>query len=246
VEAALKTSEQHQSRLLEESQHLQSELRFLSHRILQAQEEERKRISRELHDEITQTLVGISVQLENLARESRINPGALRQKIVRTQKLVASSVGIVHQFARELRPTALDDLGLTATLHSYLKDFTKRTGLRVRFTAFAGVEELSGMKQTVLYRVAHAALTNVAQHAQAGHVTVSIHKHEDTVRMEIHDDGKSFNVDRVFFARGHRRLGLLGMRERVEMVGGTFAVESARGKGTTLRAQIPFRNGGKT
>ncbi len=246
VQKALKKSEQHQGRLLEQSRDMQEQLRRLSHRILQAQEEERKRISRELHDEITQTLVSINVHLETLAREATINPGKLKQKIARTQRLVGESVNIVHQFARELRPAALDDLGLIATLHSFMKDFMKRTGIRVHFTTFAGVEQLDSARRTVLYRVALSALTNVARHAHASRVAVSIGKLPDAVRMEITDNGKSFDVERVLRARNHKHLGLLGMRERVEMVGGNLSVESAPGRGTTIGAEVPLQGQPRT
>ncbi len=240
VEEALTRSEQHQRQLLEQSRQMQDQMRRLSHQALQAQEEERKRISRELHDEITQTLVGISVHLEALAQAARVNPSGLRRQIARTQRLVEKSVNIVHQFARELRPTALDDLGLIATLHSFMKDFMKRTGIRVHFATFAGVEQLDSARRTVLYRVILSALTNVAQHAQASRVEVSLRKAADAVHLEISDNGKAFKVERVLRARRNKRLGLLGMRERVEMVGGGFSVESAPGCGTTIRAQIPF------
>jgi PAS domain S-box-containing protein len=243
VEEALRESRRSQDRLLEQSRHMQQQLRRLSHQILQAQEEERKRISRELHDEVTQTLVGINVHLEALAREVHVSPKTLRQRIARTQRLVEKSVSIVHQFARELRPTALDDLGLIATLHSALKDFMKRTGIRVRFTTFAGVEQLNGVQRTVLYRVVQSALANVAQHARASRVRISIRKLADSVHMEIADNGKAFEVERVLQANTNQRLGLVGMRERVEMVGGDFSVESAPGQGTTIRVQIPFRGG---
>jgi PAS domain S-box-containing protein len=242
VEGALKQSEQHQSRLLEQSRHMQEQLRQLSHQILQAQEDERKRISRELHDEITQTLVGINVHLETLARKATVNPKDLKQNIARTQRLVEKSVNIVHQFARELRPTALDDLGLIPALHTFMKDFTKRTGIRVHFTTFAGVEQLSGSRRTVLYRVVQSALTNVAQHSHASRVKVSLRKTAGTVHMEITDNGRSFDVERVLHDKRNRRLGLLGMRERVEMVGGSFSVQSAPGQGTTVRARIPVGN----
>jgi len=242
VEEALKTSEKHQSQLLEQSRHMQEQLRHLSHQMLQAQEEERKRISRELHDEITQTLVGINVHLETLAREATVNPRRLKQKIARTQRLVEKSVNIVHQFARELRPTLLDDLGLITTLHSFMKDFMKRTGIRVHFTTFAEVEQLNSTRRTVLYRIVQSALANVAQHAHASRVKVSLRKIADAVHLEISDNGKSFEVERVLHATRNQRLGLLGMRERVEMVGGDLSVESAPGQGTTIRAQIPFRS----
>ena len=95
-------------------------------------------------------------------------------------------------------------------------------------------------RRTVLYRVAQEALTNVARHAKASRVEVSIQKLRGVARMEIKDDGKSFQVERTLHAKGSKRLGLLGMRERVEMVGGTFCVESAPGQGTTVRVEIPF------
>ncbi|MCL4176640.1 MAG: PAS domain S-box protein, partial [Verrucomicrobia bacterium] len=209
VEAALKRSQQSQNQLLEESQHMQEQLRYLTHRILHAQEEERRRISRELHDEITQTLVGINVHLESLTQQNMVDPLRLKQRIARTQRLVEKSVGIVHQFARELRPAALDDLGLAAALHSFLKDFAKRTGIRVRLTTFAGLEELSDNRRTVLYRVAHAALTNVAQHAEASQVKVSIRKLKDTIYMSITDNGKSFDAQQVLRAKTNKHLGLL-------------------------------------
>ncbi len=245
VEEALKKSEQHQGDLLEQSRRMQEQLRHLSHQILHAQEEERKRISRELHDEITQTLVGINVHLEALGQEASVNPKDLKQKIARTQRLVEKSVKIVHEFARELRPTLLGDLGLIATLHSFMKDFTKRTGVRVHFTTFAGVELLDNARLTVLYRVTHSALTNVAEHAHASQVKVSIRKLPDAVLMEITDNGKSFDLERVLRTKRNKPLGLFSMRERVEMVGGSFAVESAPGKGTTIRARIPFGNGAR-
>jgi signal transduction histidine kinase len=243
VEEALKRSKQCQSQLLEESRHMQEQLRHLTHRILHAQEEERRRISRELHDEITQTLVGINVHLESLHRQSSINPGELKQKIARTQRLVEKSVEIVHQFARELRPTALDDLGLAAALQSFMKDFAKRTGIRVHLTTFAGLEELSSNRRTVLYRVAHAALTNVAQHAEASQVKVSIRKLKDTVCMSITDNGKSFDPQQVLRAKTNKHLGLLGMRERLEMVGGSLSIESTPRRGTTILARIPLQRG---
>ena len=245
VEAALKQSKRRQSELLQESRDMQERLRRLARRVLRVQEEERKEVSRELHDEIAQTLVGINVHLENLTRDLPVNPKVFKQRIARTQRLVGKAVDTVHRFARDLRPTMLDDLGLIPALHGYLKEFTKRTKVRVQFTAFAGVEQLSSARRTVLYRIAQSALTNIARHPRASQVRVSLHKVQNTVRLEVQDDGKSFDTGRVLFAKRHTRLGLLGMRERAEMFGGSFAVESAPGQGTTIRAQIPFGNGTK-
>ena len=245
AEAALKKSEHHYSELLEKSERLQEQLRRLSRQVLSAQEEERKEISRELHDVIAQTLTGINVRLAALKKEAAITTKGLDRNIARTQRLVEKSVDIVHRFARELRPAVLDDLGLIPALHSFMKNFGARTGLLAHLTAFAAVENLDAAKRTVLYRVAQEALTNVARHAKASRVDVNIHQKNSTACMEIKDDGKSFEVERRLHGKGSKRLGLLGMRERVEMVGGTFSVESAPGQGTTVRVEIPFAHSQK-
>ena len=238
VEKALKKSEQHYSLLLEQ-------LRHLSRQILSAQEEERRRISRELHDEVAQVLTGINLHLATLKKEATTNTRDLKRKIARTQRLVVKSVNIVHQFAGQLRPAALDDLGLIPALHSYVKDFAKRTGLSIRFTGFTRgrIKQLDSAKRTVLYRVAQESLINVAKHAQASQVKMGIRKLRGVIRMEVKDNGKSFQVQGVLPTRGNKGLGLLGMRERVEMIGGRFTVESSPDKGTTIRAEIPFANG---
>jgi PAS domain S-box-containing protein len=233
AEAALKKSET-------EARLMQEQLRHLSHQLLLTQEDERKRISRELHDEIVQTLVGINVHLSSLTVKDPVDVANLRAKIARTQRLVEKSVEIVHRFARELRPTVLDDLGLIPALQSYIKEFTQRTKIPIRFSACAEVEQLDGTKRTVLFRVAQSILANVDKHARARQVNVSIRKLEDAISLEIHDDGKSFDVHRVLLATRHKRLGLLGSRERIEMVGGRFSIESAPRKGTTIRADVPI------
>jgi signal transduction histidine kinase len=245
AEKALKKSEQHYSLLLEQSHHMQEQLRHLSRQILSAQEEERRRISRELHDEIAQVLMGINLHLATLKKEATADTRSLKRKITHTQRLVERSLNTVHEFAGQLRPPALDDLGLIPALHSYMKEFAKQTGLAIRFTSFrrGKIEQLDRAKRTVLYRVAQEALSNVARHAQASLVKVSIRKLRGFICMEVNDNGKSFKVQGVLLTRRNKGLGLLGMRERVEMVGGRFTVESSPGKGTTIRAEIPFANG---
>ena len=158
------------------------------------------------------------------------------------KRWVEKSVDIVNQFARELRPAVLDDLGLIPALHTFMENFTAQTGIRTHLTAFAAVEHLDTPGRTVLFRVAQEALTNVARHAGASQVEVSIHKMADCICMKIKDDGKSFPAQRLMKAKGSKRLGLLGMRERLEMIGGDFEVESAPGEGTTIQARIPLGN----
>ena len=213
--------------------------RYLSHQLIAEQEEQRKKISRELHDDITQVLAGINVYLAELKVEAAVNTKGLSGKISRAQRLVQKSVKIIHRFASSLRPTVLDDLGIIPALNTYLKDFTKRTGIQIHFKAFAEIEQLNSAKRTVLFRVAQAALANVAQHSKATLVEITIRKLSKFVCMEIHDNGKAFDVERVLLAKMNEHLGLIGMRERVEMVGGTYGITSSPGHGTTICVQLP-------
>ena len=247
VENTLRQSEHHSARLLEQSQLLQEQMRLLSHRILLVQEEERKRISRELHDVIAQMLTGINVRLATLKMDAAADTKGLSRKISRAQRLVEKSVDSVHRFARELRPAVLDDLGLIPALHTFMKSFSRETGIHIRFTTFTSgrVDELDTARRTVFYRIAQEALNNVARHAHASRVDVAIRKLPQVISLTIKDNGKSFQVERVLHIKRNSRLGLLGMRERVEMVGGKFSIESSPGKGTTIQAQIPFSNKAK-
>lgn len=242
IEAALKKSERHYTQLLEESGRLQEQLRYLSRQILSAQEEERKRISRELHDQISASLTRINLELIGLRTQVKGNDQTLKRRITRTQRIVQNSVAVIHAFARDLRPSALDDLGLIPALHTFTKGLLKKTGIRISLKVSAAVEELDNLKRTVLYRVAQEALTNVVKHAEARVVGVKIVKLDDAVTLSIQDDGKSFQVERLLHNPENKRLGLLGMRERIEMVGGSFRVESAQGQGTTIHASIPIRH----
>ena len=239
VEESLRASELTSSLLLAKSQQMQEELRHLSRQLLSVQEEERRKISRELHDVIAQTLTSINVRLAALKTESSDSIANLHKKITSTQRLVEKSVDIVHRFARELRPAVLDDLGLIPALQSFMNGFTVDTGIRVSFKVFAGIEESNGTTLTMLYRVAQEALTNVARHAKASQVEVSIQCLEGIIHMDIKDDGQGFDVIGKSNPKKHNRLGLLGMRERVEMTGGTFRVESTPGNPTTVHVEIP-------
>lgn len=239
VEQDLRANRKEQSRLLRQSRLQQKQLRDLSHRILHAQEEERKRISRELHDVIAQSLVGINVHLAMLDQGCLASPEIFRQQISSTRLLVEKAVKIVHDFARELRPTMLDDLGLIPALQVSLKQFMADTGIRVSLKAFAKIDQSKIKVRTVLYRIAQEALTNVARHAKASHVDVSIESVDDVIRMTIKDNGRGFQVSGKAGSTKKNRLGLIGMRERAEMMGGSFQVDSSPGGSTTVQVEIP-------
>ena len=240
VEDALRTSQAHSDTLLKSAQQMQEHLRQLTQQLLMAQEDERKRISRELHDVIAQTLTGINLRLALLQKENCASIQELRDKLAQAQQLVTHSVDTVHRFARDLRPAVLDDLGLVPALEAYLKDFTQQTGLQVNLKTDAGVEELGSLGRTVLYRVAQEALTNVVRHARATRVDLCLLKHDDLLSMVIKDNGQGFAMDDAALEKSSRRLGMLGMRERVEIVGGTLSVASVPGQHTTVHVEIPL------
>ncbi len=239
TEEALRESKEHYRLLFNEARLMQDNLRNLSNRIVHVQEEERKRISRELHDEVGQALTAVNVHLTMLRNAAQLENPELREKIIATQQLLEQTMEVVHRFARELRPAMLDDLGLTPALRSYIKAFAERTGMHIRFNACPTVEQLGSEEKTVLYRVAQESLTNVAKHAQASEVEMNLRHLKNTICMEIKDNGKAFRVEQHCAANGKKRLGLLGMQERVRLVNGNFAVESEVGKGTTVRVEIP-------
>jgi signal transduction histidine kinase len=238
--AKLIKSENRARQLLKRSHLLQNKLRSVSHQILKAQEDLRQEISRELHDKIVQLLIGININLEAFTKTAEINPQNVRRKFAPVRRKVEEAVDTVHQFARDLRPAMLDDLGFVSTLHSYLEGFSKKTAVEVQLTAFSGVESMSKDKLTMLYRVAQEALTNVERHAEASLVNVVILRARGRVSLEIIDNGKAFDVVRSSDSNLTGRLGLTSMRERVEMFGGRFSVVSLPGTGTTVRAEVPF------
>ncbi|MCC5848498.1 MAG: PAS domain S-box protein [Verrucomicrobia bacterium] len=240
VEEALKKSERHQKELLEQARDLQGKLRKLSHSNLHAVERERKRISRDLHDDVIQTLVGINFHLAALAEMPEITAEMLKEKIVQTQHLVEASVRSILTYALELRPPGLDDLGLVVSLNTFLKDFMKRTGIEVDFKANADEDQLGSDQRIALYRIVQTGLANVMEHAEASRVELRISETADEVSLQITDNGISFDVPGHAALRSGKHLGLISMRERAEMMGGTFRIESQPGQGTSLYVRIPI------
>ncbi len=238
VMSALKMSEREHKALKIDSRRMHTQLRNLTRQLLVAQEEERKRISRELHDSIAQILAGINVHLVTLNREASLSNSSLKKRITSTQLLVQESLEVVHRFARELRPKLLDDLGLVPVLKSFLKGFLQRTGIHTEISFFSRVNQLDIVTRTVLYRVAQEALTNVARHAQATTVKIVLKELPEAIFMSVRDDGRSFDAKQVWLRNG-KRLGLLSMRERAAMLGGSFLIDSVSGRGTTITVQVP-------
>ena len=239
IEEELRAKRKEQSELLRQSRLQQKMLRDFSHRILNVQEDERKRISRELHDVIAQTLVGINVHLAVLNKGDADSPASFQRQIAKTQMLVKKAVGIVHDFALELRPTMLDDLGLIPALEMHMKQFMKDTGIRLSLKAFEKVYQLTPMVRTMLYRIVQESLTNVARHSKASRAVVKIESLAGVIRVTVKDNGQGFQVTDNVRSKKKKRLGLVGMKERAEMLGGSFQVDSVPGGPTTVQVEIP-------
>ncbi len=215
-------------------------LRDLSNRLLHVQEEERKRLSRELHDEVGQALTAINVNLTVLGRNDAGDAPAFQRKVADTQQLLEQTMETVHRFAHELRPALLDDLGLLPALRSYSKSFAERTGIPVHFNACDQAEKLSPEQKVVVFRLVQESLNNVAKHARASRVELTLAAEARHVQLCIQDNGRSFNAETVR-ANPTKRLGLLGMQERVRLVNGRLVIEAQPGQGTAVRAEIPLK-----
>jgi signal transduction histidine kinase len=213
------------------------EIQQLSARLVEAHEEERRSISRELHDEVGQSLTGVLVEMANLSTSIRAgDAGAAAVKADEVKKLVESSIGVVRNMALLLRPAMLDDLGLVPALEWQAREVSKRGGVWVKVLAEHISEQLPEEHKTCIYRVVQEALHNCVQHAGASNVTVTVTTRQVPERLvlTVRDDGKGFDASRV------KGMGLLGIEERVTHLGGTFAVESQPGSGALLLVSLPL------
>lgn len=240
IEADLRESKDHYFQLFQQAHEMEENLRELSARVLSAQEEERKRISRELHDEIGQALTAVNVAIAMLKRQTRSDPD-FQRKVVEAEQLLAQSMETVHCFARELRPAMLDHLGVQSALRSHLASFSQRTGIRTELIAHPSLNRIDGLRGEVFFRVAQEALNNVFKHAKATEAKITFSSTGDYLEMEIADNGCAACIEEKIGGKRSGRLGLLGMQERVRLVNGTFAIESIPGRGTRIRVQIPLR-----
>ncbi|MCZ6615247.1 MAG: sensor histidine kinase, partial [Chloroflexi bacterium] len=226
-------------RQLEDSRQYQAQLRHMSSSILTAQEEERKRIARELHDDTAQALTSMLVRLRLLDRA--VADDEAKDKVEELRDLAASTLEGVRRMALDLRPSALDDLGLVPALKWYTENLAQSLSIEVRFLANGLERRLPPELELVLYGVAQEALTNVAKHARASRVTVELERDGLWVRLAVEDDGIGFNVEEAMTSK-ERGLGLFGMQERLALVGGKFHMESQPRKGTKLVAEVPLRH----
>jgi PAS domain S-box-containing protein len=219
----------------------EADRRELQQRLTTAQEDERRRIARELHDQMGQHLTALGLGLK-VVKDATPDPSPTRERLQGLQTLTDLIGREIHQLALELRPTALDDLGLQAALANYAEGWAERSGIEVDFHG-AGLDgvRLPVLIETTLYRVVQEALTNTLRHSGAQRVSVVLQRSPGQVSAVVEDDGRGFDSDGAQAVTGtDQRLGLLGMRERVALVGGTLTVESDIGRGTTVIARVPL------
>jgi signal transduction histidine kinase len=211
----------------------QAELKELSARLLAAHETERKSISRELHDEVGQSLSALLLDIEKLATAPGAD-GFFRQSLEKTKALVENTVNVVRSISLLLRPSMLDDLGLVAALEWQAREVTKRSGMLVDLVEENVSDALPEEYNTCVYRVVQEALSNCTKHASARTVHIAISQKAQRLQLSIQDDGIGFDSNRV------RGLGLVGMSERVAHLSGNFKIDSNKGRGTKLQIELPL------
>ncbi len=213
----------------------------LLERAVAAQEEERKRIARELHDETGQTLTALAVGLGGVEETVGQNTELAQYQIAELKMMAMRAIDNLRQFVSDLRPSVLDDMGLVSALRWLVHQFSERTRIETEIQVIGAKRRLPSQVETVLFRIAQEALNNVGRHAHATRASVQLEFVDSTVVLRIMDDGCGFVVDQVLGARPVRRAwGLLGVQERVGLVGGQFKIQSTPGQGTELVVEIPI------
>ncbi|SHH23252.1 cache domain-containing protein [Marivita hallyeonensis] len=213
-----------------------AKLRELTQRVLDAQEEERGRVARELHDGISQILVGVKYALDVALRRSRKGDATASEPLAKGIENLNTAITEVRRISRDLRPGVLDDLGLGPAIKSLSEDFRARNGIETHFDTVVFRNRLDQDAKIALYRIAQEALTNVERHAQASQVKISLRGHRDGATLRIEDNGRGFQTGRREARPG---IGLRNMQERIDQLGGQLRVLSSS-EGTTIEADIPL------
>lgn len=221
------------------------ERKYLS-QIIDAQENERRRISRELHDEIGQALTAIKFNLDMIEKELPQAIPVLKGRLGETKSLSSQTLTAMRQLSMDLRPTMLDDLGLIPTLRWYIQSFSNRMNVCSRFEAIGFDEKLPAQIETALYRIIQEALSNVAKHSGADRLEISLEKRNSAIYASIIDNGAGFDLEKVLHPESPERgFGIIGMQERVSLLGGHINIQSTPGLGTHIHIKVPWPEAGR-
>ena len=212
-------------------------LRKMAEHVVNAQEQERKRLSRELHDDLGQALIAHMLRLQNLRAEIPIQDEQINKELDGLIADTSQTIGKMRQLAQDIRPTMLDTLGLKTTLQNHCREYSIRTGLPVTLEIDERLPELSDIYSITLYRLLQETLTNVIKHSKANHVWVELTMDEQEIILTVQDNGQGFIKDQTTIAKG---IGMTGLNERLVLVGCKLLVTSARGKGTIISAHLPI------
>ena len=240
LEAALLESKRHYMNLFKKARLAHLEMQRLSQLVHRAQEEERARISRELHDDLGQTLTAATMMLKGLGREICGKQQVNSVKLQEVMRLLLAAMDRTHDFARELRPNMLDELGLLPALRSLAHGVANNAGLRLYLRADPAAEQLPGEEKLALFRIAQECINNVVKHAHASRLNLTVAQASAGIVLRVTDNGQSFRSKRIV-TLGRRHLGLVGMKERARLVKGDFTIQGRLGKGTTVRVWVPFK-----
>lgn len=235
---SLQEKEKENNRLLAELRAKEAVRTTLMNRLFTVQEDERKRISRELHDETSQSLASLLAYMKLL--ESKLDIPAQRELIIQAKNVAVNVLGNVRKMAVELRPPVLDDLGIITAMAKYINEYKIQHNLAVSFKAVPDIIEADATIALALYRILQESLTNVAKHAYATCVQVDLVRDEDWVVLTISDNGRGFGPLALVQAYQNNRLGICGMRERVELLRGQFAISANLGQGTKITVKLPL------
>lgn len=222
---------------LTESRQAQAELRELAARLQSIREDERKKLSRELHDELGQVLTALKIDLSHLRRALPVRDTAALNRLEGMKGLLDRATAETHRMAMELRPAILDDLGLVSAVRWLVDDFTRRLGVPCELTMVDVQEPLPGDLATAIFRILQETLTNIARHAAASHVEVRLVQDAKGITIRVSDDGKGMPKGA---ADREQHLGLVGLRERAAQLGGDVTVRSRRDRGTAVTARVPL------
>ena len=219
------------------------DLQILASQIISVQEEERRRISRELHDEAGQSLMAMNINLEMMEKEIPANSLKIRERLIETKNLLASALKEIRSLTFELRSPLLEYYGILVAIKAYSKKFSERTNINVKVYDTNIVKRFPLEIETLFYRCTQEALTNVAKHSEAKNVKIDVIRENGNLRMNIKDDGKGFNANMYFEeSMNSSSIGLFGMSERIILMGGKLRIHSEKNKGTVLEILVPIKD----